>query len=388
MGVTVDAVVVSVWQHFDGPTWAKVGEVAAWTSVSVEPRHLLPGPWTITMPFNAQVARINRRHILTFDFRGLRFSGVIERLNPHSDDNGNAVLELSGVDAMTLLGDVLCWPVPDAALDAQTVARYVDSGPTETVLLSLIAANYSRHYGGRQFEAVYAASQGRGGTAKVSLRFHKLFDVVSTWCKTGDLGVRVGLKETTGKTRADLTVDFYEPQDRSLRARLSHKVGTLRSWSESDDVPTATRMIEAGSGTGTARIFRPVVSDEAESAWGRRREAFADARDASDVEDLDARGAQDLADATTQSSFDLEAVDSKGMRFGEHFNVGDLVTIELMTGVSKVDRLNVVTVTSDSSGGLQVQLKPGNPDTATPLFALAALMRGLRKRVRDLELED
>jgi hypothetical protein len=53
-----------------------------------------------------------------------------------------------------------------------------------------------------------------------------------------------------------------------------------------------------------------------------------------------------------------------------------------------VDRLNVVTVTSDSSGGLQVQLKPGNPDTATPLFALAALMRGLRKRVRDLELED
>lgn len=383
----VNDVSVGLWEWLDEATWAKVGEVSGWSSLAVEQRHLQPGPWTITMPYNAQAAKINKKQLLTFDFRSQRLTGVVEHVSPQSGDDGSTVLEVSGVDAMTLLGDVLCYPVPTADLTGQTVARYEDTGVTETVLRRLISLNYTRHYGGQRFAAVYAPDQGRGKQTSTSLRFHNLLARVLGHCTTGGIGVTVGLQETTSSTRADLTVDFYEPKDMSLRVRLSHKVGTLRSWSQSDDVPTGTRVIEAGSGTGPARILHPVVADDVEAEWGRKRELFEDARDTSVLAELDARGAEDLADATEQSSFDLEAEDAEGMRYGDHFSIGDFVTIELMTGLSKVDRLNVVTLTSDSSGA-KVQLKPGNPDAANPLFAQAAIIRGLRKQVRDLQLED
>lgn len=381
--VTDDRVKVGIWQQLTGSTWARVGDVTGWSSLTVEPQHLQAGPWTLQLPYDAQTAKISKQHLLTFDFRGERFTGTVEHVGPQSDDNTGVVLELSGVDALTLLGDATCWPVPSAGLDGQDTARWDLTADAETACRALIVANMPRLY-----DIAVPLSRGRGKTVTFSLRFHNLLNQVLSKCAYAGIGVRVGLNQVAdSSTRATLACWFYEPQDRSLRVRLTQEIGTLASWSQSDDAPTATRAIVGGGGTGTQRVFRQVTESAVEADWGRKRETFVDARDTTDATVLDQRANEELVNDAAQASFELEATEAAGMRYGDHFTVGDKVTIELLTGVTHVDTLSAAVVTDDSNGTV-ISLKPGSLDSSHPMFTQAAIVRGLRAQLRALQQED
>ncbi|MBC8093524.1 MAG: siphovirus ReqiPepy6 Gp37-like family protein [Pseudonocardia sp.] len=363
--------------------WGKVSEIRTWTDLTLEPRHLQPGTWSLRMPYDSQAARLTERHLLTFDFRGTRMTGVIEKLSPQSDETGKPRLEVSGSDAMALLGDVLCWPVPSAALTAQAEAYYdAANGPGETRLREIIVANMITRRGD---DVVVPASRGRGGPVGFHQRFTNLLTVVQAKAESAGLGVRMGLTNTTSSTRAAMTVEFYVPTDRSNRVRLSHKVGTLRSWKHESTVPTGTRVIVGGGGVGASRLFYLGISAAAETEWARKREMFVDARDTSDVPTLAERSTEALLEAAAQSAFELDSVEAEGMRYGIHYGLGDLVTVELLTGVSKVDRLGGVKVSASLDAGMTVQLVPGNPDAINPMFAMAATVKGIRRQVTALQ---
>lgn len=381
----VNDIQASVWQQIDGPTWGKVGELAAWTSLSYEHRHLQAGQWSLVTSWNEQAAKLGKKRMITFDFRGQRFTGVVEHLSPRLEDNGIG-MEIGGSDALTLLGDVADWPLPNAALSAQSTAHYTVKGAAETALGGLIDANYGRLYEGGVFQMAPVVSQGRGISVSLNERFSNLLTVVTEKCALANLGVRVGLVQNGAGTRADLTTWFFQPQDRSVRVRLSQKIGTLRTWTQSDDAPTATRAIAGGGGKGTTRIFRERIDAAAEDEWGRRREVFVDARDTTDTADLDERADSELVDATAQSSFELEATDAEGMRYGDHYVVSDSVAVEVLDQ-SVVLPLGAAAISADSSG-VTVTLRPGNPDASDPLFAQAALFRSMRRRLRALETEE
>jgi hypothetical protein len=76
------------------------------------------------------------------------------------------------------------------------------------------------------------------------------------------------------------------------------------------------------------------------------------------------------------------------MRYGTHYGLGDLVTVELLTGVSQVDTLSSVKVTASLSDGLTISPVPGNADGTNPLFGQAAIVRGIRRQVKALEREE
>jgi hypothetical protein len=75
------------------------------------------------------------------------------------------------------------------------------------------------------------------------------------------------------------------------------------------------------------------------------------------------------------------------MRFGTHFHLGDIVTVELVTGLTRTISLGAAKFTSSTSG-LTRQLTPGNPTAGDPLLAQATLLRDLRRRVNRLEREE
>lgn len=401
----VESVDVTVWQHLDGPTWTQVGVIDDITSSMHEPRRLQSGPWTLQMPATQQtlpLVSVATKRLFTFEYRGKMFTGVVGHVGQESDDQGNQTVDLSGLDAMSLLGRVLCWPVPDQGLDAQGVARWTTTGNVEDVLTQLISANYSRDFAGTLYEAVVAPSQGRGGpaTPPPSLRFHNLLDRVTAWCSNHGLGLSVGLvPHSDVSTRADLTISFHEPKDQSNRVYLSPELGTARAWSQADDAPTATRAIVAGGGVGAARIFRLVIDTDAEAVWGNCGTVFVDARDTSDPATLDARGLEELTNATAQSAFDLTAAEVKGTRYGDHFVVGDWVTINL-PGVDKVTTLGAATIETGSEG-VTVAFVPGDPDTSAtsskkkaavapwaPVVAkIRPILQSLSKSVQNLQQE-
>lgn len=468
---------VSVWKKLT-TGWGKVSELRTWTDLSFEPRFLQAGPWSIRMPYDAQAFQLGKTHLVTFDFRDTRMTGVIEKIGPRSDeDSGRPVLEASGSDALTLLGDAFCWPDPDSPINAQNVVRYYAQGAAETVLRNLIVANMITRRGE---DMTVAASAGRGSSVVLNEEFTNLLEVVTKKCDAAGLGVRMGLVDTTSSTRAEMRLEFFTPVDRSNRVRLSQKVGTLRSWTQEDNAPTGTRAIiaaakdetalvigtvslatntltiagkdnprhhlrtgsvirfigngdppgplekgksyfsirvdadtfkvalsrtHASRGTAinlttvgtdtyrvieTTRLFRSVIDTAAESEWSRKRELFVSASISDDDDEATYTdlGNEALVAAAAQSAFGLETSEAEGMRYGNHYQIGDKVTVELLTGVSKVDTLRAVTLTASVDSGLTVSPVPGNPDGTNPLFGQAAVIRGIRRQVKALEREE
>lgn len=387
MGVD-NRIEVQVWERTaDGTQWAFRSSIDAWTTLSFERRHNQPGAWSLTTVLDDQTRYVTRQHLLTFDFRGERVTGVVEHIGPRSDGADGVVLELSGLDALTLLGDAVCWPIPTAALSAQSTAHYTATGAAETVLTNLITANLVTRRGDN---IAVVPSKGRGSSVTLNERFTNLLQVVTDKCEIAGLGVRTGLIQTTPtSTLAELTVWFYVPEDKSAYLTLSpdpEDGGTLESWAQSDDVPTATRAVVGGGGKGTSRVFRQITQTGPEASWLRKREVFVDARDTTDVPTLDERGTSELADAASQTSFEMVAADAEGTQLGVDFTVSDWLLVKLAEGLESVERLSAFAVTADTSG-VAVTLTPGNPDVA-PMFRTSAILRNLRQRIRNLEQEE
>jgi hypothetical protein len=378
-----------VWRWLSGSTWGRVQELAGWETMNVEVRHLQAGPWALLLPYNDQARKIQLTDMLTFDYRGVRSTGLVEHRGFSQAERGRIRMDLAGSDALALLSDADIRPDPTAPLGAQTKVYYDASGVPEDVLRTMISLEMDRLYLGEQYEVDVDPSLHRGkGTATEHARFVNLLSEVTARCQAAGLGIRVGLVSDPGASnRATLRCWFYEPQDKSARVRLSHKVGTLRSWSQSDDAPKATRGVALGPGSGTARKFREVIRDDVEAVWKRKRETAVDAADSTTDADMDTRVTDELNNSAEQSSFDLTAVDAVGMRYGEHYGVGDLVAIELLTGVAKVDTLTVVVVKSDGAA-TSVELKPGNPDAQSAMFSQRAIVQGLSAQLRQLSARD
>lgn len=373
---------VGVWEPTDGGVWRLVGQLDTWLEVHVEPRWNTPGPWSMLLPLDGQSLKVTPRHLVTFDTRGTRMTGRVTEAGSEAGEDGNPTLPLAGLDVMGILGGVQCWPVPSSPIGSQTAARYQANGAAEDVLTVAARANLARAH-----QVTVPNSRGRGTPVTLNTRFKNLLELLQVKCEAADLGFTLGLVDEPGtSTRARLTLQFTQPVDRSARVRLSTKVGTLRSWKQNRQAPTATRAVVGGGGQGAARVFRQVVDTAAEAEWGFAAEVFVDARDTSDPALLDARGWEALAEAAAQSSFELDAAEAAGMRYGTHFWLGDKVTVELLTDTTTVDRLRAVRIDVTRGEGMSVQLIPGNPDSRdNPLFKQAAINRGLHRRLKALE---
>lgn len=387
---------IAAWSHESGSTWRRFTEVDRWRSPSFERRDLQAGAWSMSLPFNAETDGIGQSSLLTVDFRSDRYTARVDHAEVGVDSKGKPTLNLSGTDALSFLKDSDCWPVPSTPAVAgdvtQASAYYTDSGATETVLRRLIKVN-AIDRDGQPF--TMADDQARGGSLSLKVRNTNLLEVVTRECRTAGLGVRVGLVSADpDSTTADLTCSFYVPRDRSKDFRISSAAGTLRSWSQSDDAPTATRALVAGGGEGADRMMRLVVDTAAEAASGRMVEMFVDARDidktASDAAaQLDKRGWQALAEAAAQSSSTIEATDAVGMRYdgGDLVQVSDWITVEPIEGQPSVQQLGAVVITQESGSGVKVSLVPGNPDGSDPILRHAANLRRLRRDVNALQRE-
>ena len=99
--VTTERVAVAVWEQA-GAEWVKVLILPQRGDVEIQPTDNQPGPWSLTLPWNGQARKVEKHHVLTFDFRGYRMTGVIEEMTTRVTDTGEIVLALSGVDALAL----------------------------------------------------------------------------------------------------------------------------------------------------------------------------------------------------------------------------------------------------------------------------------------------
>ena len=306
---------------------------------------------------------------------------VTERSGEGPEVTATAAFEVR--DDLELLWGVLGWPNPagDETEQGDEDATYTVTGPAETVLKTLVAANLGRY---PALPLTVATDLARGDTITVAVRMQPLADVLFPALTQAGLGVSIVQPDDD----PGLVLDVYEGTTHATTMTEASGVITGGAWVVTP--PTVTRVVVGAAGAGTARVFRTFIDTALEAAWGPKyvREVFVDAADVA-VDDPDRddklaeRAAQALAEGAPTASVDCELAETDRFRYLGAVNLGDTVPVQLAGSPPLTATVTGAVLELTAGDGLVVAVQLGTPtDQLTRLFRTVAAHAA---RIRTIE---
>lgn len=307
-------------------------------SLEVTVRHNLVSTLTMTVPLahksfeelKADGAR------LRVAFKGEHLiSGPIVA-DALSSDGVKGSYTVTVEDDFRVLREILGWPVPDAAISAQSAREYYTYlGNAEYCLKTAVTHNGVTRLAVPGLTVATNLNRGATIPGGVPVRMHPLYDQFFPAVEDAGLGV------TVKQTGANLVLDVYQPvthpRSLSVKGRTLKQVGMTRTR------PTASRVVVGGPGEGTARAFRSMTDTARETKYGMRAEVFQDARDAKDDAGtgqtatgiMDARATEALGEHGAKNGVSLTLAGSGIFQYGPGgFHVGDRVPIKITDDIT------------------------------------------------------
>ncbi|MDR6794364.1 hypothetical protein J2X12_002899 [Pseudarthrobacter oxydans] len=246
------------------------GFISTPSSLRAIPRHNLKGTATFQLaldhPMLGDLMAEGSRVVI--DYRGKQaMSGPVTARSINGPSiSGSATFQVE--DDFRVLHSVLGWPVPSDPITNQLGAeRYVLTGPAETVVKTVFAANAINRLG---MNYAVAPDQGRGDVITLEIRMETLYEKLFPAVEAAGLGVSVK------QVGSQLVLDCYVPS--AYAPILSEESGIVQDWSWTNNAPTVTDAIMGGRGEAAAREFRAFADSAAASLWGFRAERFEDGR--------------------------------------------------------------------------------------------------------------
>jgi len=259
---------------------------------------------------------------------------------------------------------------------AEVMRQRVAGNPWVRLQINVQAIGATRTVTFLNTGGVYTKAQA-GDTVTVNTRFKNLAEEVEDLATAG--GVVLDSDTANGIPRLLIRAGT----DRSDAVKLSRLYGNVIGSTTTTAAPKANTVLVAGAGEGTARVTTSRQDTASLTEWGRRVEAFRDARDTSDSTTLDQRGDELLAESARTAGWNVDVIDAVGMAWPDAYAVGD--TVAVVTGDVEVDDTVVgVEVTIDDSGE-KVRPILGASELGDNEPGLYALVRDLRKRLEQLE---
>lgn len=364
------------------------GELRGWTNLEVTLKYGMVGIWTMTglaagrvvdlMTPGAGLIVTDTRGVPLLSDNGVVISGDIEEIGPRTrgadgQDASPGTLTITGGDDLAVVADELAFPNPTAVVTSQTANAYDSrSGVAETVIKAYVAANVgTARHANRSDAAVpgvrlvtIATDATRGSSVSYKARWDPLMEIVRTLGQASSPQLAGRVVQVGG----DLEFDVYAPTDRSDSVIFSWGRRNLRGYTIRQSAPTATHVVVAGSGEGTARVHRERKDTAAAAEWQRIIRTFVDQRQTDVAAELDAAGDEALAAGRRSGVLSATAVDTPRCRFGKHFGLGDTVTIQIEPGVTITDQVSAAKIVVTPQGPAPTEIVIGNPDLdpATP----------------------
>ena len=304
-------------------------------------------------------------------------AGSVRRWRGTGPERSGSV-EFDVIGDFSILQTTLGWVVPGAAITEQGTAgtNWTMTGPAETVLKAAVTENAVNRLG---LPITVPTTLGRGSTVSARLRFQTLHErLILTEDGAGiiDSGIAADIVPTEG----GLLLDVWTPK--TVLQPINERSGIVKSWSYAYDHAKITRVVVAGQGEGTLRLFRERVDAATEAELGEKREAFRDARDSDDPTVLYARADETITENAARSGLSVEFGEAGNFQYGRHFKVGDRVTLEV-GGVSISDRLTECTLSWTKDGGFEARPRVGarsEDPSRTLANAVMRIARGIRNR--------
>lgn len=308
-----------------------------------------------------------------------------EKSNDADDNAGVGRLTVTFVDDLAWLGARLTYPDPDKIPDQQTTDYWEYSGNPEQGMLKLVneqagllalPARQVPKLVVAPYSGLSDASVQIVGTSDVSPRekFEKVTDVLRRMCTLGANslipGAPVYHPDSLGFRTRQTTIDgdpviLFEPlrsRDLSGEVHFSFGKGNLKYFSYELTPPSANALIIGGSGTGSDAYVREVVTGEEDALrWGRFESYKAEPGGEIQNNDRLAEVAKEaFAEALSSARLASNASDTPDQRYGIHYNVGDIVSVELAPGQFESAPVQTVALQAFPSAGEVVGITIGD----------------------------
>lgn len=374
-------------------TLTVVGDpIARWTDLNCTRIHNEPGPGEVTVPATPSVMELlqpGHRMVVVRD-GAVWMAGPMEEPQDYTwgvsgeGEPGVGQVTVRFADDLAVPAGYITWPDPAAAWASQPsdASRTIAAAPAETVIRTLVDETCGPGaLAARQIpNLVLGADGGLGADVAVTTRFEPLLDVCRRLAlEGGGLGFRVR------QQGAQLVFEVYQPVDRTATARFSEGLGNLRSVAYKRSAPTVTHALVAGADPDAgARTYLEVADTAAAALWWRVEKHVDGSVDTDSGGELTAAGNEELAGGSAPVELATVTVDTEDLKAGRDFDLGDLVTVALPTGVEVTDTVRSITLAATADGGEQVTTLVGSPD-ATSDPRVVQIVRELGRRLGRLE---
>jgi hypothetical protein len=363
----------------------KMGRVGRYLTADLVLKHLAIGSWAILMnsdePAAALLAEPGRRVTIDFEDDGTRLlSGPVDTFEEISEIGGQRTIAFAGYDDTWWLDQRVAYPTPDATFPAEGVSftqpNFVDirSGTGEGVAKAFITANAVDRYAIPHFTV--APNLGRGSLVSFNARMHSLLWMVTISTTYSGVGF------TVDQVGNQLVFDVYVPQVQPVR--LSTRLGNLAAYRYKVLSPIATDAVGGGTGEGTLRKYMRKSLPGSATGWGHR-EKYVDLADAANDSELSTRISDFLAQSAPTAGFSLTPRDTRSMRFGRDYNVGDRVTVELPSGLQVADTVREVRLSHTSADGVVITPGIGYSESTDPNAEIYRRYGALRDEVANMK---
>lgn len=272
--------------------------------------------------------------------------------------------------------------LPDPAVHPASPAGdayYKRSGNAETLIRDLVRLNVGQDARlVRRAPLVMAPNGNRGGQVSLNSRFKVVLDEAHALALVG--GVTFQTVQEGGSTR----FEFRDQRDRTRHVRLSPLNGGVTDYDLSESAPEVTHVIVAGQGEGVDRTIRVVEAPDYPGPWGVYAEEFRDRRDTDDLNELMQAGRERLEEGQATASVSLTIGDAARWRFGQHFDLGDRITVNLGVDGIIQDLVQVADMSWDANGRTtKLTVGPTLSEDDAPRWVSA--YDGLRRDVRAMQ---
>lgn len=316
---------------------------------------------------------------------GFSFSGPTSSAKlSQSQTDPVGTWEISGLTDDVILGERIAYPTPTTAdLSLQVDEFDTRTGVASTVIIGYVDANIgpSAPTARKIASLSLAADPNVGSTITANAKFDSLGSLIKKLSAIDALGF------TVRQVGDGLEFLVYAPTDRSSTIRMDVDNNLLAKSEYTYSAPTATRVIVAGSGSGTSRAFQEVttsLSSAAETAWGRRIELFKDDRSNTSSEALTQTGETELADkGKTLEAISVTPTDDTTMEYGLDWNLGDKVSV--VVGSETISQIVTEVGIKVSEDGIRVGATVGLPAVADEDSAVVETQTDQESRISNLE---
>lgn len=289
-----------------------------------------------------------------------------------SADSKTRTLNISGLSDDVFLMDSLVIPNPEEGAEANA-DLWKASGAAETVMRKLvneqIGPGAPDDYRVEPLRVL--TDQKRGKNVSLSERFTNILEVLQEQATAGELLF------TARQNGREIEFQVSESRDLTRAVRLTRRNGAVGAYDSERSAPDATETIIGGVGSGSTRKLWRVANPVGD--WGRRVTTFVDRQSTSDSNELQQAAETELENKGEKASVTFEAHETKRLKYGRDFLVGDKITVDL-DGSKIQDILQIVEMSWDSTGRkLNMQVGPVGDDSK--LNKSSGLILDLYKRV-------